>query len=594
MAYNNPWIRPDPNINPVGGLAQAYPMEQRQQFRFPSPGAATESEFIPRDISMRYGGGLQSLGQNPSMYKGTPENLARERQKQNQQWEQAQQQANPSLATMSDPVQQAPEQDNLEKYMSMLGSSFKPQDPNSAKPFYDWLSDFGEGLMGSSGNDSFGVALGKGMGQTSKGKKSREALRRKQLTDAIGFEIQKEQLKTQSLSAEAAMLKAKNAPKPKAVSFINAKGEQKDEIPGTVEYQKKIDGSDWQLGKATAPSQDVINFTGVDENGRYFQRSFMKGSPGARRAMSEGSGLTVGSLKDIADGPKIPATQAEYTAAGGGKLTPGTVPFKTQMPNGKFTWSLDNMASELKDSEVSFWNRDTGKTATVLRGSDSYNSMATVGSGWTATNVDMNANNMGEVLADRLQAQKFSAERGRDLIRQGRETIQQYGSSFGTWGQFKRWGQSAVGVATDISKDVPFVAAIQKQMAGDLNLGSIDNTQGTAPEVAEWFNEDLSATGLIRNSLIYSYALAMKGSGGNRLNRQDIERAENALQQGGVFTAEADVLSAFNAAEKIFDSSIENFNSRIDKEKAKETKATAVTSGLPVWSIQGGKLVQEK
>ena len=86
----------------------------------------------------------------------------------------------------------------------------------------------------------------------------------------------------------------------------------------------------------------------------------------------------------------------------------------------------------------------------------------------------------------------------------------------------------------------------------------------------------------------------MKGSGGNRLNRQDIERAENALQQGGMFTAEADVLSAFNAAEKIFDSSIENFNSRIDKEKAKETKATAATSGLPVWSIQGGKLVQGK
>ncbi len=532
----------DPQTSPFGALEQMYPSPNREGTLYegvgaprgiqsptaqgPSGAQLMESRYIPQPLSMREGGGLSYFGS--TVPQQTP-------------------MARPA------PPQAAGAPSDLELLQSRMAAINAPDQSGGARKFWDFLADASEAMMaaGQRGDPTF-AALGQAGAAGAKSASKRaasdmqtkaakmallrgelEAIKLQRETDAIGsarpgtaeeytkFNVDPKVASLHFDDNGKAVIKNKPKPEMGLDSFINKEGKQVDAVKGSGLWNDMIRSNEWQLGTAATPGETTVPVSKDDLN-------------------------------------KIPG-YAELTD----EQKKGLIVYKTTGPDGKASYSHDQLTQARDPSEISLFNRLTGETATVQRDSDEYAQMVTKGSGWTKFTPTGDVGGLGETLQDKIESELDSAHLGRKLIMDGKATMAKFGTAYGTVGGFKRFWQSLKGTAADVSKEVPFVADVQQQIARDINLGSISGgTRGTDPEVASWFNEELSSTGMIKNSLIYSYALAMKGSGGNRLNRQDIENAGKALNLEGMFNSEGDVLSSFNKALEIFDQKIADLERR--------------------------------
>ena len=306
----NRWIRPNLNINPLGALDRLYPdprnrdlYTQMNQPRSAGPNPTVsnmlESEYMPRDISMRPGGGLQSMGQvqAPAPVQS------------------------PVAAPEPEPVS------DIDKLFSELDYQRAPK----GDPFLNWLIDFSKGTAQAAPGEAPGVTLGRGGTAAAQGKVTRDAAQRAGTIDAIKLQIQKRQLQAQEKTAQAALEKAKrpvagsltprpggleeykkynvdpttqslsfdrygqpkisNAPNPtapiKAVSFTSDKGDQIDAVPGTPQYDEMLANADYWIGQKPKAEKGFATFHNpiMKDDGTYEQKSVPKtGNEGKRLA----------------------------------------------------------------------------------------------------------------------------------------------------------------------------------------------------------------------------------------------------------------------------------------------------------------------
>ena len=136
--------------------------------------------------------------------------------------------------------------------------------------------------------------------------------------------------------------------------------------------------------------------------------------------------------------------------------------------------------------------------------------------------------------------------------------------------QYQNWRS----IVSDFSEWIPELGSVVEDYASDDASGNIDEV------VRDWFDKDLTAVGVLRNSIIYKFAKALKGNTG-RLNSDDIKRAEKALHQDKESLKGQDtIISALEAAIPVFNERIASRYTLLNREMQNQAAATGDPSRI--------------
>ena len=109
---------------------------------------------------------------------------------------------------------------------------------------------------------------------------------------------------------------------------------------------------------------------------------------------------------------------------------------------------------------------------------------------------------------------------------------------------------------------LPFYSFGQ-QLQYDIDNNLVDKN------VQSWLDKDLATANILQTSLIYKYAKILKGTG--RLNSDDIRRAEDALGQRGFLNSDVDIFARYEAVLPLFNETITAKTALLKKARLAET-----------------------
>lgn len=459
---------------------------------------------------------------------------------------------------------------NLDKKIqtSLAGLNTKA-DPESSKPFFDWLGDFSAGLRaaGKSGDQGLGAI-------------------------ATGFEAaragRKQRIETQVAAEKISIENIKNL------------GEIREDIITADRLGAPGSSAQALYGAYVGPGEPVLGANGIIPRAYMNRLGYDQRTTGTYSTTKAGRVVQQFHTQDPTKDKKIrfyPINSKDKlpTREGSVLISPSNPKFREYTQNPDFTQIGPSEITEvLTDEQLANYFKgnpaylkrlqDAGATVRVTKNEDGTTKSVDIlnttqqklqgyynqNSGTFQVGDPNNPRHRAKILAGNLvpvtiqmdQIGKSSSVQLRNEINsaaQGIEIINKLkelrargngDAILGSIATAKRAGANFLDIVTQAGSEfLPFYTFGQ-QLEFDINNDLIDSN------VVAWLNRDLSEAKVLETSLIYKYAKVLKGTG--RLNSDDIRRASDALGKRGFLKSDVDIFARYDAILPFFRTTIED------------------------------------
>jgi hypothetical protein len=466
-------------------------------------------------------------------------------------------------------------------------------DPDSTRPFWNWLTDLSDGLRasGKSGNQDLG-AIADGFANVREQAKKREATRlasRKISIDNIKNlgELREDIITADRLGApgtSAMALYGSYLDKPGQV--LGANGIIPRGYMEALGYDYRTHGtySTTKAGRVvqqfhkTDPTKDKkVRFYPINPENKLPTnkgsilvsptdpkfREYSQNSNFTQTGPSETSvALTSSEIKDMFKGN--PAYLKKIKDSGASVRV-------TKNEDGTIK-SFDIHNAQKQDVQ-GFYNQKTG--AIQVGDPNNVNHQKDILSG-NLIPVTFTLDTVGKSSSVQLTNEINSARQGVDIINKLKE-IRAEGRGkaiLGSIATAKKAGGNFADILQQAGQEfLPFYSFGQ-QLQYDIDNNLVDEN------VQAWLDKDLATARILETSLIYKYAKILKGTG--RLNSDDIRRAEDALGRRGFLKSDVDIFARYEAVLPLFNETIKAKTAQLKKarlaERSLEPDAGAVNS----------------
>lgn len=463
--------------------------------------------------------------------------------------------AKPVVSTIKNPLIKTIDK-QLQRSMKALETK---ADPDSTKPFLDWLGDFSKGLRaaGKSGDQTLGaVATGFEVARAGKEKRIATALTRKTtLIDNIKkLSEARDELMTGAATGTAASALFSPYADPDTVFGKNGMVPERyvKEIMGlegkAVSFREDAKGG-LILKEWTRDPKKTVRLYAVDKNGftkvgNY--RDVVTTDPEFKELMSS---------KDWTDQKpdnftEIATTADKMVELSGNKIS---LPLAQQLVNNGRILKVERNAA----GKIVGWNLEQGSKKNIatfqdpntlfyysLDKNDALQMDFVQRHGLTETTIQQAGltKNTRQLIEDDISSAHVAVGLIDNLFKMSRDAEGKR-VMLGSIADLKGGAQSLLGVLRNAAPNMLGFTSLANELMQDIDAGVLESG------ALSYFNRDLAKQSVIKNALVYKMAKILKT--GRRLNLDDVERAERTLGFKGI-NSEADILAKLDFAKNMF------------------------------------------